>query len=124
MSFTFTEADTTGEFTRLDPGVYDAKVDKVDFEDNKVKLTFVSAENGERLCTDFLHFSAKAKPFAARKLKIIGLEKVDGKYTLDNEDQLLGKTVTLTLIEDKNPKYLTPDSDADGFGYAQDDIGF
>ena len=89
-------------------------------------LVFKSADTGDRLCNDFLHFSEKAAPFTARKLKQIGLKKVDGKYELSDDGmELVGKRVVLTLVPDENPKYLTPDFSAENHGYkAEDDIGF
>ena len=126
MGFTFTDADTESEFTTIGAGEYLAEISEVREVKNSMMLVFKSAENGDRLCNDFLHFSEKAAPFTARKLKQIGLEKVDGKYELSDDGmELVGKRVVLTLVPDENPKYLTPDFSAENHGYkAEDDIGF
>ena len=126
MGFTFTEEDTEKEFASFDPGEYSAEIDKVsETKNGSLMLVFKSAETGDRLCNDFLSFSEKAKGITAKKLKLLGLEKVDGQYHLSDDGQeLVGKRVTLTLVPDNDPKYLTPDFNAEGFGYALDDIGF
>ncbi len=66
-----------------------------------------------------MYFTDKAKPYSARKLKALGLEKVNGKYELsDDAQELVGKLVTLTLVpDDNNPKYLTPDFSSLNHGY-------
>jgi len=126
MSFTFTEADTEKDFATLDPGNYSAEIDKVsETKNGSLMLVFKSSESGDRLCNDFLSFSEKAKGITAKKLKLLGLEKVDGQYHLSDDGQeLVGKRVSLTLVHDNDPKYLTPDFNSDGFGYAVDDIDF
>ena len=124
MGFTFTDEDVEQVVSvTVDPGVYSAEVDKVEWTKNgSLMLKFKSAETGDRLCNDFLSFSEKAKYFSARKLKQLGLDKVDGTYQLSEEGQeLVGKRVTLTLILDDNPKYLTPDFASSNHGYAMED---
>jgi len=126
MGFTFTDEDVVAE-AKATAGTYDAEVSKVEWMKNgSLMLRFKSAENGDSLCNDFLSFSDKAKFITARKLKQLGLEKVDGKYELSDEAQeLVGMRVTLTLVpDDKNDKYLTPDFKSDNFGYAVADIPF
>ena len=121
MSFTFTEAELVEEEAEtVSAGVYQAEVSKVEFtKKGALQLAFKSAENGDRLCFDWLYFSDKAKPYSARKLKALGLAKVDGKYELSDDGQeLVGKLVTLTLVpDDNNPKYLTPDFSSSNHGY-------
>ena len=123
--FTFTDEDIETVVSQTpDPGIYKAEVDVVSWTDKgSLMLKFKSAETGDRLWNDFLSFSEKAKPYSARKLKQLGLEKdEEGKYTLSDECQeLVGKRVTLTLIVDDNPKYLTPDFSSDNHGYLAED---
>jgi len=126
MGFTFTDEDAVAE-AKATAGTYDAEVSKVEWMKNgSLMLRFKSAENGDSLCNDFFSFSDKAKFITARKLKQLGLQKVDGKYELSDEAQeLVGMRVTLTLVpDDKNDKYLTPDFKSDNFGYAIADIPF
>jgi len=126
MGFTFTDEDVVAE-AKATAGTYDAEVSKVEWMKNgSLMLRFKSAENGDSLCNDFLSFSDKAKFITARKLKQLGLEKVDGKYELSDEAQeLVGMRVTLTLVpDDKNDKYLTPDFKSENFGYAVVDLPF
>ena len=126
MGFTFTEEDVVAE-AKATAGTYDAEVSKVEWMKNgSLMLRFKSAENGDSLCNDFLSFSDKAKFITARKLKQLGLEKVDGKYELSDEAQeLVGMRVTLTLVpDDKNDKYLTPDFKSENFGYSVVDLPF
>ena len=124
-AITFTDKDIETVVSQTpDPGIYKAEVDTVSWTENgALMLKFKSAETGERLCNDFLSFSEKAKPYSARKLKQLGLEKdEEGKYSLSDEGQeLVGKRVTLTLIVDDNPKYLTPDFSSDHHGYLAED---
>ena len=122
--FTFTDEDIETVVSQTpDPGVYEAEVDTVSWMANgSLMLKFKSAETGDRLCNDFLSFTEKAKPYSARKLKQLGLEKVDDKYELSEDGQeLVGKRVTLTLIVDDNPKYLTPDFSSPNHGYLAED---
>ena len=127
MGFTFTDEDVVVE-AKATAGVYSAEVSKVEWMKNgSLMLRFKSAETGDSLCNDFLSFSDKAKFITARKLKLLGLEKVDGKYELSDEaGELVGKRVVLTLVpDDKNPKYLQPDFKSENFGYKVDeDIPF
>lgn len=124
--FTFTDEDIETVVSQTpDPGVYSAEVDAVSWRGNgSLMLKFKSAENGDRLCNDFLHFTEKGKYGSAKKLKQLGLEKdKDGKYSLSDEGQeLVGKRVTLTLIVDDNPKFLTPDyHNSPNHGYLAED---
>ena len=121
MGIVFTDEEIeSGEVEAVSAGVYQAEVSKVEFtKKGALQLAFKSAENGERLCFDWLYFTDKAKPYSARKLKALGLEKVNGKYELsDDAQELVGKLVTLTLVpDDNNPKYLTPDFSSLNHGY-------
>ena len=126
MGFAFTDAEAEGN--EATAGIYSAEVSKVEWMKNgSLMLRYKSAETGDSLCNDFLSFSDKAKFITARKLKLLGLEKVDGKYELSDEaGELVGKRVTLTLVpDDNNPKYLQPDFKSENFGYQEDkDIPF
>jgi hypothetical protein len=123
--FEFTEEDVSAStVVTPDPGTYSAEVESVKWMGNgSLMLKYKSAETGDRLCNDFLNFSEKAKYISAKKLKQLGLEKDDeGKYALSDEGQeLVGKRVTLNLIVDDNPKYLTPDFSSDNHGYKMSD---
>ncbi len=132
MPFTFSESllDQKEE-SAFEPGEYSAEVTEVVMDVTKngnkqMTLRFKTVDSGVRLCNDRLYVSDKAKVYTLRKLKALGLEKDEnGEYQLSDEGQeLVGKRVSLTLIHDDNPKYLTPDFSAKGHGYAVDDIGF
>ena len=127
MGFTFTDEDTETVFTAIAPGEYSAEVSEVKpTKGNSLMLVYKSAETGDRLCNDFLHFSEKSKGITAKKLKILGLEKnKEGQYSLSDDGmELVGKRVSLTLVTSNDPKYLEPDFNSEGFGYSVDDIGF
>lgn len=127
MGFTFTDEDVAEE-PKASAGVYSAEVSKVEWMKNgSLMLKFKSAETGDPLCNDFLHFTPKAKFITATKLKMLGLEKIDGKYELSDEaSELTGMRTIVTLVpDDKNPKYLQPDFKSANFGYQEDkDIPF
>jgi hypothetical protein len=125
MGIVFTDEEIeSGEVESVSAGTYRAEVSRVEFtKKGALQLAFKSAENGERLCFDWLYFSEKAKPYSARKLKALGLEKVNGKYELsDDAQELVGKLVTLTLVpDDNNPKYLTPNFNSSNHGYKKEE---
>jgi hypothetical protein len=127
MGFTFTDEDTKTDFCSIEPGEYVAEVSDVkSTKGDSLMLVYKSAETGDRLCNDFLHFTDKSKGITAQKLKILGLEKnEDGQYYLSDDGmELVGKRVSLTLVTSNDPKYLEPDFNSEGFGYSVDDIGF
>jgi hypothetical protein len=129
----FKEDDCSEGMEPRTEGVYSGVVAEVEEkltknDDDMWSIKFEDEEDGQTLCYDNLVFSKSGKGIAFTKLKNLGVEKVDGCYECESQD-LIGKTVQLNLVEEtyNNKTHLTPDINADGFGYQlieSDDPGF
>jgi hypothetical protein len=120
MIFQFTDEDLpSDDFKPVDPGEYEAVVDKVKVGDDRIMLAFRSTEDDTFLCNDFIYLTEKGRLSAIRKLITLGLEKDNsGKYAVDDTgENLIGLSAVLTLVHAKDPNYMKPDFNAKNYGY-------
>ena len=131
----FSDEDCSTGIVCGEPGEYESEVTDVtehitkENKDEMWSLQFKDVETGETICFDNLVFSKKAAGIAYTKLKHLGVSKNENdKYQCDSQD-LIGLRVKLTLKVKtyKDGNSLTPDFNAENFGYKMmdpDDVPF
>ena len=112
-------------FDRLPPGTYLCEIENAEEKATKsgdpmISLRWRHVEQGFTICFDNLVFNEKGRGIAHKKLKLMGHPIGDeGDAEIEASD-LIGLQANLTLVEKEyqGKKNLTPDFDAEGFGYA------
>lgn len=124
--FVFSEEEASGKYDRVEPGRYEAQVYKVKINANGLVVSFRSTETEAHLCNDFYPLSEKSHRIVARKLKVLGVaKKEEGKFYIDDDGgNLMGLSVTLTLVVADDPKYVKPDFKSPNYGYEANVVPF
>lgn len=116
-------------FERVPPGRYLCEVDNAEEKttqngDPMLSLRWRRIGESFTICFDNLVFSEKGRGIAHKKLKLMGAKVADSAEDVEIEAaDLIGCQAWLTLRdkEHKGKKYLEPDFEAEGFGYASAD---
>ena len=124
----FTDDDCSNGIECGEPGNYESEVVEVKEQltknnDEMWCLEFKDVETGETICFDNLVFSKKAAGIAFTKIKNLGVNKnEEGKYRCDSQDLIgLRTNLTLKVKTYKDVDSLTPDFNAENFGYKMDE---